>query len=79
MSNCILKVTQERVRKLLSCIGEAYLKIQSGCSHFRVKSTASIAGHIISMENTIENAVRSTLGIFIKIYIQDSVGIFTLN
>uniref|UniRef100_A0A8W8NDD7 CCHC-type domain-containing protein n=1 Tax=Magallana gigas TaxID=29159 RepID=A0A8W8NDD7_MAGGI len=57
MSNGILKVTQERVRKLLSCIEEVYLKSQSGCSHFRVKSIASIAGQIISMENAIGNAV----------------------
>lgn len=33
------------------------MKIQSGCSHFRVKFIASIAGQIISMENAIGNAV----------------------
>lgn len=57
MSNGILKVTQERVSKLLSCIEEVYLKIQSGRSHFRVKFIASIAGQIISKENAIGNAV----------------------
>lgn len=55
MSNGILKVTQERVSKLLSCIEELYLKIQSGCSHFRVRfiDRLSIVSQIISMENAI--------------------------
>lgn len=60
MSNDILKVTQERVSKLLSCNGEVFLKIQSGRLHFRVKYIAStcIARQIMSMENDKGNAVR---------------------
>ena len=58
MTEGILKVTSERMDKMIQCIQDIQDKIVSGRTRFRVKFVASIVGQIISMEAAIGNAVR---------------------
>ena len=58
MTEGILKVTSERMGKVLQCIQDMQHKLFSSRTRFRVKFVASIVSQIIFTGAAIGNAVR---------------------